>query len=140
MSSHMEGARGLSSVSLLRTVNPSWGFPEGSVVKNPPANERREFDPWVGKVPWRRKWQPTPLFLPGKSLGQRSLVGDSPWGCKELDTTERLNNKSLHEGSIPLMTSPPPKGPPPNSNTLGIRASTYESGGEVDTKIQIKAD
>ena len=38
------------------------------------------FDPWVGKIPWRRKWQPTPLLLPGKSHGRRSLVGSSPWG------------------------------------------------------------
>ena len=46
------------------------------------------FDPWVEKIPWKRKWQPTPVFLPGKSQGQRSLVGYSPWGCKELDTME----------------------------------------------------
>ena len=45
-------------------------------------------DPWVGKIPRRRKWHPTPAFLPGKSRGQRSLVGYSPWGCKESDTTE----------------------------------------------------
>ena len=49
------------------------------------------FNPWVGKISWRRKWQPTPVFLPGKSHGQRNLVGYSPWGCKELDTTERLH-------------------------------------------------
>ena len=41
---------------------------------------RPGFDPWVGKIPWRRKWQPTPVFLPGKSHGQKSLVGYSPWG------------------------------------------------------------
>ena len=41
---------------------------------------------------WRRQWQPTPVLLPGKSHGQRSLVGCSPWGCKESDMTERLNN------------------------------------------------
>ena len=46
------------------------------------------FDPWVRKIPWRRKWQPTPVFLPGKSHGQRSLVGYTLWGHKELDTTE----------------------------------------------------
>ena len=40
---------------------------------------------------WRRKWQPTPVFLPGESHGQRSLVGYNPWGCTELDMTERLN-------------------------------------------------
>ena len=43
---------------------------------------RPGFDPWVGKTPWRRKWQPTPVFLPGESRGQRSLVGYSPWGHK----------------------------------------------------------
>ena len=47
-----------------------------------------EFDPWVGKIPWRRKWQSTPVFLPRKFHGQRSLVGYSAWGHKELDVTE----------------------------------------------------
>ena len=51
-------------------------------------------DPWVGKIPWRRKWKPTSVFLPGKSHGQRSLVGYSPWGHKELDTTEWLHFQS----------------------------------------------
>ena len=49
---------------------------------------RCKFDPCVGKVPWRRAWKPTPVFLPGESHGQRSLAGYSPWGHKELDTTE----------------------------------------------------
>ena len=72
--------------------------------------KRHGFDAWVRKIPWRRSWQPTPIFLPGKSHGQRSLAGYSPqgvkervgdgqgglaycssWGCKESDTTERLN-------------------------------------------------
>ena len=48
---------------------------------------RGSFDPWVGKIPWRRKWQPTPVFLPGECHGQGSLAGDSPQGCKELETT-----------------------------------------------------
>jgi len=58
------------------------GFPGGAVVKNPPANvgDTGDFDPWVGKIPWSRKWQPTPIFLPGKSHRQRSLAGYSPWG------------------------------------------------------------
>jgi len=60
-------------------------------VKNLPAvQETTGFDPWVGKIPWRKKWQPTPVSLPGKSHGQRSLVGCSPWGHKESGTTERL--------------------------------------------------
>ena len=50
------------------------------------------FDLWVRKIPWRRKWQPSPVFLPGKSLRQRSLAGYSPWGHKESDTTERLHS------------------------------------------------
>jgi len=52
---------------------------------------RREFNPWVGKIPWRRAWQPTPVFLPGESHGQRHLVGYSPWGHKELDKTEHVH-------------------------------------------------
>ena len=50
--------------------------------------KRCGFDPWVGKIPWSRKWQTTPVFLPGKSHGQRSLAGYSPWGHKESDTSE----------------------------------------------------
>ena len=57
-------------------------------------HRRCSFDPWVGKIPWRSKWQPTPLFLPGKSHGQRSLAGYTPWGHKELDTAEQL---SMHK-------------------------------------------
>ena len=63
-------------------------------VKNPPAmQETQEVKvlPWVGKIPWRTEWQPTPVFLPGASHGRRNLVGYSSWGCKELDTTERLS-------------------------------------------------
>ena len=55
------------------------------VVKNPSAyagDIKDRFDPWVG-IPWRRAWQPTPVFLPGESCGQRSLAGYSPWGHKE---------------------------------------------------------
>ena len=44
--------------------------------------------PWIRKIPWRRKWQPTPVFLPGKSHGQRSLAGHSLWGCRALDTAK----------------------------------------------------
>ena len=48
------------------------------------------FDSWVRKIPWRRKWQPTPVLLPGKSRGQ-SVAGPSPWGHKESDTTEHAH-------------------------------------------------
>ena len=52
---------------------------------------RRRFHPWVGKI-WRRKWQPIPVFLPGKSHEWKSLEGYNPWGHKESDTTERLTH------------------------------------------------
>ena len=59
------------------------------VVKNLPANSGGlRVNPWVGKIPWRSKWQPTPVFLPGESHGQRSLAGYGPWGRKEPDRTE----------------------------------------------------
>ena len=59
-------------------------------VKNLPAMLETQFNPWVMKIPWRRQWQPTLVFLPGKLCGQRSPVGYSPWGHKESDTTEQL--------------------------------------------------
>ena len=56
------------------------------------ACRRPGFDSGVGEIPWRRRWQPTPVLLPGKSHGQRSLVGYSPWGCgKESGMTEWLS-------------------------------------------------
>ena len=61
------------------------------MVKNPHASagdKRLGFDPWDGKIPWRRAWQPTLVFLPGASHGQRNLEGYSPWGCEESDQTE----------------------------------------------------
>ena len=66
------------------------GFLGGATGKEPICQCRRckrlGFSPWVGKIPWRRKWQPTPIFLPGESHG--ILVGYSPQGCKEAGTTE----------------------------------------------------
>ena len=68
------------------------GFPGSSVVKNLPVIQET-FNPWVGKIPWRRNswrraWQPTPVLLPGKSHGQKSLAGYGPWGCKEYNMTD----------------------------------------------------
>ena len=61
------------------------------------------FNPWVGKISWRRKWQPTPVFMPGKSHAQRSLVGYSRWGLKELDITVRLHFLSLRSFQVTQM-------------------------------------
>ena len=68
------------------------GCPGSSVLRDLLAKEIQETqsDPWVGKIPWRRKWQPAPVVLPGESHGQRRLLGDSPKGLKESDVTERL--------------------------------------------------
>ena len=60
-------------------------------VEHLPAMWETWFDPWVGKILWRRKWQPTPVPLPGKSHGPGNPVGYSPWDGKESDMTERLH-------------------------------------------------
>ena len=71
----------------------------GTSGKEPACQDRRHkrggFDPWVGKIPWRRAWQPTPVFLPGASHGQRRLVGYSPWGRKESDMTETTQHACM---------------------------------------------
>ena len=73
-------------------LTSAWSFPGGPSGKEPAGQCRRHkrygFDPWIRKIPWRRKWQPTPVFLSGESHGQRSLAGYSPWGRTESDTTE----------------------------------------------------
>ena len=77
------------------------GFPGGASGKESACYCRRHtrcgFDSWDGKIPWRRKWQPTPQLLPGKFHGQRSLEGYSPWGHKELDMTEHV---CMHTHSV----------------------------------------
>ena len=62
---------------------------------------RLGFDPWVRKIPWSRKWQPTPVFLPGKSHGPESMAGYNPWGCKEADMTKHTQKQ------MGLQTEPP---------------------------------
>ena len=73
-------------------TKPLRGFPGGASGKEPACQCRRQkrcwFNPWVGKIPWRRVWQPAPIFLPGESHGQRSLAGYHPEGHAELYMTE----------------------------------------------------
>ena len=72
------------------------GLPRWSSVKESTCQCRRlRFNPWVGKIPWRRKWQPTPVFLPGESHRLRSWAGYSPWDCKELDRTEHTHTHTV---------------------------------------------
>ena len=80
------------------------GFPGGTSGKEPACQcrtcKRRRFDSWVGKIARRRAWQSTPIFLPGESHGQRSLVGYSPRGHKESDMTEWLTLSLLFHPSL----------------------------------------
>ena len=112
----------LSQTSLLSVSTWIWALTEllrnrgylgGSVVKNPPAMQETWVwslgpeDPGVGRIPWRRIWLPTLVFLPGKCHGQRSLVGYSPWGWKESDAdmTEQLNSRVWVTGLVLPLTS-----------------------------------
>ena len=86
------GKEELPSPTFLSMLTFFQGFPTGTSGKEPTCQCRRhkrfEFDPWILKISWRRAWQLTPVFLPGDSHRQRSLVGYSPWCHKESDTIE----------------------------------------------------
>ena len=96
----------MASVSLTLRVDP--GFPGGSVVKTClrcRRHSRLEFDPWVRTIPWRRKWPPTPVSLPGKFHGQRSLAGYSPWVCRRVRHDWVANNKNEWPKSLSSQTN-----------------------------------
>ena len=89
------------------------GLPGGTNGQEPTCqcrgHRRHGFNPWLWNIPWRRAWQSTPVFLPGESYGQRSLVGYRPCDCKESDMTERLTLSLLKElwssfGEEPIKT------------------------------------
>ena len=77
---------------LNRNQSPDLGFPGGTSAKEPACqcrrHKRRGFDPWVGKIPWRWAWQPTPVFLTEESPGTEDLASYSPQAYIELDTNE----------------------------------------------------
>ena len=87
-----------SDLNHMYTTRITLDFPGGGSGKEPACqcrrHERHGFNPWVGKIPWRREWQPTPVFLLGESHGPRILAGYRPWGYKELDTTEATEQYS----------------------------------------------
>ena len=99
-------------VFLIFSLYKSLGLPQWLSGKGSTCQCRiLGLDPWSGKIPCRRKWQPTLIFLPGKAHGQRSLVSYSPWGRKESDMTQRLNNNIkayIANPNLPLHPPPPP--------------------------------
>ena len=108
----------------------TWGFPRWRSGKESACQCRRckrhGFNPWVGNIPWSRKWQSAPVFLPGKFHGQRSLVGCSPQGCKESDTTERrVSVSSVYEVEVvgPRGRSEPAVGV--KADAAGVTALTW---------------
>ena len=123
----------------IETQDPG-DLPGGPGVKNAPCSSRASlvaqrakrlpamwetrFDPWVRKIPGRRKWQPPPVFLPGESHGGRSLVGYSPQDRKQSDTTERLHFCSARDvGAIPSQETRIPQ----VSGFLSPRATTKDT-------------
>ena len=96
-------------MSFSQIYHPCMGFPGGASGKESDCQCRRhkkhEFNPWVGKILWRRAWKLSPVFLPGKFHGQRSLMGDSPWGSPGKHTGvgfhALLQGTSLTQGSNP---------------------------------------
>ena len=110
------------------TAPDKWGYSvigrTGSASGKESACQHRRcrilgFDPWVGKIPWRRKWQYTPVFLPGKSHGQRSLVGHSPWGCKSRTRLKRLSTQARSQEPSP--SCPGEKG----EQTVGVPDNSH---------------
>ena len=99
------------------------------MIKNPPANagdKRYGLYPWVGEIPWRRAWQPTPIFLLGESHGERSLEGYSPWGHKELDTTQ--HSTAQQQGKAPEFAFPTSSGWCCCSSGIAVRTSAPQCG------------
>ena len=91
------------------------GFPGGTSAKEPACqwsrHKRCRCDPWVGKIPWRRAWQPAPVFLPGEPHGQRSLAGYRPWGrrvgCDCVSTRTHTSATSISAAGLPLPPTSP---------------------------------
>ena len=94
--------KGVSCMETKSSVVNTLGLPGGTSGKESACQGRRSkrpgFHPWVGRTAWRRKWQHTPVLLPGESHGQKSLVGYSPRGGKESDVTEHTHTH-IHEHS-----------------------------------------
>ena len=97
------------------------GFPQGSMVKNPPVRQEIQIHFWVRNIPWKRKWQPTTIFLPGKFHGQRSLAGFKRVRYKLATKQQSSKNTKVH--LIPRSSSS--QGPPYPSSDLSFQMSLY---------------
>ena len=85
-----------------------WGLPRSCSSKESAC--QCISDPWVKKIPWKRKWQPTPVFSPGKSYGQKSLADHSPWGCKGVGHDLAIEHAHIHSyGDLPELALLDPK-------------------------------
>ena len=108
------------------------GFSGGTVVKNLPSR-RHGFNLWVGQIPWRRKWQPSPVFLPRKSHGQRNLAGYSPWGRKraghDLATKQQQQIEDSSKGRKIFMGT--------ENNTFRIEVTTWGWGGRKSRSLHL---
>ena len=128
-------------VFLIYSLYKSLGLPQWLSGKESTCQcKRLGFDPWSGKIPCRRKCQPTLVFLPGKARSQRSLVSYSPWGRKELDMTWRLNNNVKAYIADPSLPLHPPPGPLPLGNHWSVlfvcdSASVLQIGSFVTTNF-----
>ena len=92
-------------------VNQAWWFPRWFSGKESACQCMRHcFDPWVGKIPWGKKWQPTPVFLPGESHGQGNLVGCSPWGHRVGHNLATKTNQTGHIWPALIATSTTSRG------------------------------
>ena len=108
------------------------GFPQGSMVKNPPVRQEIQIHFWVRNTPWKRKWQPTTIFLPGKFHGQRSLAGFKRVR-HELETKQQSSkNTKVHlipratlSQGLPYPRSTSSQGPPYPSSDLSFQMSPY---------------
>ena len=115
-------------------------FPIVQTVKNLPAIQ----ETWVWKMPWRRQWQPTPVFLPAESHGQRSLVGSSPWGHRESDMTKRLTHtygagtsrsgEGLWDSDVGAVSSYP--WPAPHSLCFSVLAASVQKSWQLSRRSE----
>ena len=117
------------------------GFPGGVSDKEPTCQcklcKRHGFDPWAGKIPWRRAWQPTLVFLPGESRGQRSLVGYSPWGSQKVwhnwaTKHARTHACTLRGSELTVSELRPAWLWPPGRATNGASALWLQQGRQVE--------